>query len=191
MEESSEQIFNCLEELGEEIGLDFLVNQNDIYWDEMENSYEFKDYLEECLNKVSKNYIDLRFLCVFIESYLGVGETETTVYFKEKNDVELYVKSFLYELELYEIESNINIDFFNDDSDIDDFDECDNDDNKTVIHLFGNPYLVNRKDCEKFIVMRTNKSEDEVKTMSDDEIDEWVNEADVCVFLDRYHSEKI
>lgn len=84
MEESSEQIFNCLEELGEEIGLDFLVNQNDIYWDEMENSYEFKDYLEECLNKVSKNYIDLRFLCVFIESYLGVGETETTVYFKEK-----------------------------------------------------------------------------------------------------------
>lgn len=73
MEESSEQIFNCVEELGEELGLDFLVNQNDIYWDEMENSYEFKDYLEECLNKVSKNYIDLRFLCVFIESYLGVG----------------------------------------------------------------------------------------------------------------------
>ena len=30
MEESSEQIFNCVEELGEELGLDFLVNQNDI-----------------------------------------------------------------------------------------------------------------------------------------------------------------
>lgn len=99
-------------------------------------------------------------------------------------------KNYDYSVEFYELETDFDhgiLCFEDDNSKIDDQDNH----IKTIVHLFGDPYIVNREDCEKFIVKRTNWSKHEVEKMTYKEIDEWGNEADICAFLNRYPSERI
>ncbi len=155
-----------------------------------DNFFEFYNDLEHQLKVIAKNFIDSGFLCLYSESWLNEGMNYSYIFFKGKNEENIICKDYEFSVDFYEIEYDFDkcilYLYFDDETDENDDKDC----IKTVIHLFE-PYLVNREDCEKFIVKRTNWTEAEVRKMSSDEIDEWVSEADVATFLERYPSENI
>ena len=156
-----------------------------------EDFSNFRKDLEKQLNKIAKKNSESSFLCLYSESWPGIGEEYSYVYFKDRNVENIICKEYEYSIEFYELETDFDngVLCF---TDLDSKNDEDMDDPiKTIVHLFGDPYVVNREDCEKFIVKRTSWTKEDVKKMSSREIDEWINEADVCAFLDRYHSEKI